>query len=97
MLANNTAQYQWMAASWQEQRDWALRYPLEALSAAPAGSLPRKFERAVRTELARLVPAPSLAAVMNGSYSAARQQGRFVRIPIAAPVRKRLFRDAILD
>ena len=70
MLANNTAQYQWMAASWQEQRDWALRYPLEALSAAPAGSLPRKFERAVRTELARLVPAPTLAAVKKRSVLA---------------------------
>jgi hypothetical protein len=33
---------------------------------------------------------------MNGSSSAARQ-GRFVRIPIVAPVRERLFRDAILD
>ena len=32
--AGDTPEYSAMAASWQEQRDWALEYPLEALRQA---------------------------------------------------------------
>ena len=77
VLANQTAQpaqYRWMAASWQEQRDWALRYPLETLAEGPEGSLARALEHTIRSELANLVPVPTLAALLNDP--------RFIPIPL---------------
>eukprot|EP01043_Picozoa_sp_COSAG02_P041429 COSAG02_NODE_3433_length_6750_cov_29.777477_3_plen_925_part_00 len=82
VLANQTAQYQWMPASWQEQRDWALRYPVDALAEAPPGSLPRTIETAIKDELAQLVPVASLDGLLNNSTVPPRKGNRHAFIPV---------------
>ena len=59
------AQYEWMAAAWAEQRDWAVRYAVDALRGA--GAVASELLEMIEAALAELQPVASLTIFKGAS------------------------------